>query len=39
MINSQKQIVIKVNALNQAQRSILSQSDKLENLHLITFYL
>ena len=30
---------MKADALNQVQESILSQSDKLENLHLIAFYL
>ena len=29
---------MKVDALNQAQKSILSQSDESENLHLIVFY-
>ena len=29
---------MKADALNQAQRSILSQSDKSENLHLVIFH-
>ena len=29
---------MKVNALNQVQESVLSQSDKSENLHLIVFH-
>ena len=38
MFNLRKQIIMKADTLNQAQESVLSQSDKLENLHLIAFY-
>ena len=39
MFNLRKQIVIKADASDQAQESVLSQSDKSENLHLIAFHL
>ena len=39
MFNLRKQAVMKANALNQAQKSVLSQLDKSENLYLITFHL
>ena len=38
MFDSQKQIIIKADVSDQVQKSMLSQSDKLENLYLITFY-
>ena len=38
MFNLRKQTIIKADTLNQVQKSILSQLNELENLHLITFY-
>ena len=39
MFNLRKQIIIKVNILNQAQESVLSQFNKLKVLHSVVFYL
>ena len=39
MFNLRKQIVIKIDISDQAQESILSQSDKFKNLYLVVFYL
>ena len=39
MFDLRKQIIMKVDASDQVQRSILSQLEKSENLHLIVFYL
>ena len=39
MFNLRKQTVIKINILDQAQESILSQLNKFKNLYLIVFHL
>ena len=39
MFNLKKQIIIKADTSDQVQESILSQSDKSENLHLVAFHL
>ena len=38
MFNLRKQTVMKADTLDQAQRSMLSQLNKSENLYLIAFY-
>ena len=38
MFDLRKQTVMKADALNQAQESVLSQSDKSENLHPVAFH-
>ena len=38
MFNLRKQTVMKADASDQAQESVLSQSNKLENLHLVAFH-
>ena len=38
MFDLRKWTVMKADALNQVQESVLSQSDKSENLHLIVFH-
>ena len=38
MFDPRKQIIMKADALNQAQESVLSQPDKSENLHPVVFH-
>ena len=38
MFDLRKQTVMKADASDQAQKSVLSQSDKSENLHSVAFY-
>ena len=38
MFDLRKQIIMKANTSDQVQESVLSQSDKLRNLHLIAFH-
>ena len=38
MFDLRKQIVIEADASDQAQESVLSQSDKSENLHPVVFH-
>ena len=38
MFDFRKQTIMKADALNQAQRSVLSQLDESENLHLVMFH-
>ena len=39
MFDLRKQTIIKIDVLDQAQESVLSQLDKFENLYLVVFYL
>ena len=38
MFNLRKQTVIKIDVLDQAQESVLSQLNKFKNLHSVAFY-
>ena len=38
MFDLRKQIIIKADASDQVQESVLSQLDKSENLHLVAFH-
>ena len=38
MFDLRKQTVMKADALDQAQKSVLSQSDESENLHSVVFH-
>ena len=38
MFDLRKQTIMKADASDQAQESVLNQSDKSENLHLVAFH-